>query len=66
MVYQVGTDARQLSGRWTLAGDDEVVYSEALTRLPDILPDPAAVDPPRDQAHPSSLNGATLRDHEYR
>jgi len=44
MVYEFSGDG-QLSGRWTLAGDDETVYSETLTRLPDILPEPAAADP---------------------
>ena len=44
MVYKFGGDG-QLSGRWTMAGDDETVYSETLTRLPDILPEPAATDP---------------------
>jgi hypothetical protein len=45
MVYQVTKDG-ELSGRWTLEGDDETVYSETLTRLSDVLPEPAAVDPP--------------------
>jgi hypothetical protein len=45
MVYQVTKDGG-LSGRWTLEGDDETIHSETLTRLPDVLPEPAAVDPP--------------------
>jgi hypothetical protein len=53
MVYKFGGDG-QVSGRWTLAGDDETVYSETLTKLPDMLPEPAAADPPEDHAHPSS------------
>ena len=57
IVYKFGGDG-QLSGRWTLAGEDETVYSETLTRLPDILPEPAAVEPPRDQADPSSAPSA--------
>jgi hypothetical protein len=36
MVYQFGTDGQQLTGRWTLAGDDEEIYSETLTRLPNL------------------------------
>jgi hypothetical protein len=48
MVYQRAADG-QLSGRWTLEGDDEVVYSETLTPLPDALPEPAVEPsgPPR-------------------
>jgi hypothetical protein len=37
-VYQRAADGRQLSGRWTLAGDDEAVYSEVLTKLPETRP----------------------------
>jgi hypothetical protein len=58
MVYSFGVDAK-LSGRWTLAGEDETVYSEALTKLPDLLPEPAAADPPEDQSHPPSVSSAT-------
>ena len=43
IVYKFGGDG-QLSGRWTVAGEDETIYSETLTRLPDILPEPAAED----------------------
>jgi hypothetical protein len=58
MVYTLGGDG-QLSGRWTLAGEDETVYLETLTRLPDILPEPAAADPPEDQRpRPSSAPSA--------
>ena len=53
IVYKFGEDG-QLSGRWALAGDDETVYSETLTRLPGVLPEPAAVEPPQEQADPSS------------
>jgi len=41
MVYRFTTDEQQLSGRWTIAGDDEAIYSETLTRLPDTLAGPA-------------------------
>lgn len=44
IVYKLGEDG-QLSGRWTLAGEDDTVYSETLKRLPDIRPEPAAVAP---------------------
>jgi len=43
IVCQFGGDGR-LSGRWTVAGEDETVYTETLTRLPDILPEPDAAD----------------------
>lgn len=52
MVYTLAGDGR-MSGRWTLAGDDETVYSETLTKLPDRLPAPAA-EPSEDHSHPSS------------
>jgi hypothetical protein len=39
-VYQVAAQGRQLSGRWTLAGDDEAVHAETLTRLPERLSEP--------------------------
>jgi len=53
MVYRFGSDG-QLTGRWTLEGDDEEICSETLTPLPDVLPSPAAVDPPQEQQpHPS-------------
>ncbi len=48
MVYRFGPNG-QLSGRWTLEGDDEEICSETLTPLPDVLPAPAAADPPREQ-----------------
>jgi hypothetical protein len=54
MVYQAGPDKQQFSGRWAVADDDGAVHSETLTRLPDVLPEPATVDPPTDQRHPSS------------
>lgn len=41
IVYQPGTDARQFFGRWALAGDDGLVHSETLTRLPDPVLEPA-------------------------
>ena len=57
MVYTFGEDG-QVSGRWTLAGDDERVYSETLTKLPDTLPEPSATDPSEDHPHPSSPSSA--------
>ena len=48
MVYKAGAD-RQLSGRYTLAGEDETVYSETLTKLPDILPESTGADPREEQ-----------------
>lgn len=44
MVYRFGPNG-QLTGRWTLE-DDEVICSETLTPLPDVLRAPAAADPP--------------------
>ena len=39
IVYEAGTDKKELSGRWTLAGDDEaIIRTEVLTKLPDELP----------------------------
>jgi hypothetical protein len=52
MVYKFPADG-QVSGRWTLAGDDETVYSETLTKLPDSLPELPRVDPSEDHPHPS-------------
>jgi hypothetical protein len=46
IVYRFAPDGVQLSGSWTLEGDDETIHSETLTPLPDVLPEPAAVDPP--------------------
>jgi hypothetical protein len=40
-VYQVAADGGQLSGRWTLGNDDETVYAETLTRLPEIPSEPS-------------------------
>ena len=58
MVYKFGGDA-QLSGRWTLVGEDETVYSETLTRLPDLLSEPTALDPREEQRpRPSSAASA--------
>ena len=57
MVYTFGGDG-QVSGRWTLAGEDERVYSETLTKLPDTLPEPSAADPSEDPPHPSSPSSA--------
>jgi hypothetical protein len=57
MVYTFGGDG-QVSGNWTLAGDDERVYSETLTKLPDTLPEPAAADPSEDHPRPSSPSSA--------
>ena len=48
MVYRFGPDG-QLTGRWTLDGDNEVTCSETLTPLPDVLESPTAVDPPQEQ-----------------
>ena len=39
IVYEAGTDKKELSGRWTLAGDDEaIIRTEVLTKLPEELP----------------------------
>lgn len=57
MVYKFGGDG-QVSGHWTLAGDDETVYSETLTKLPDTLPEPAAADPSEDRPQPPSPSSA--------
>ena len=46
IVYQASVDGRELSGRWTLAGDDEAIHTEVLTRLPDRLLLPAAAREP--------------------
>ena len=48
MVYTFGADGK-LSGRWTVAGEDETVHSETLKRLPDLLQEPAAADPREEQ-----------------
>ena len=48
VVYQAGTDTRQFSGRWALAGDNGLVHLETLTRLPDTALDPDGVEPPED------------------
>lgn len=45
MVYRFAPDGRQLSGRWTLEGADELVHSETLTPLSDVLPAPTEVAP---------------------
>ena len=45
MVYRLAPDGRQLSGRWTLEGVDELVHSETLTPLSDLLPAPTEVAP---------------------
>ena len=37
IVYQASVDGRELSGRWTLAGEDEAIHTEVLTRLPSRL-----------------------------
>ena len=59
MVYTLAGGGR-MSGRWTLAGDDETVYSETLTKLPDRLPAPAA-EPSEDHFHPSApSSGGTV------
>ena len=49
MVYHFAPDGRQLSGRWTLEGVDELVHSETLTPLSDLLPAPTDVAPPDKQ-----------------
>ena len=49
MVYRFAPDGRQLSGQWTVEGDDEVIHSETLTPLADVLPTPAEVDPLEDR-----------------
>ena len=56
MVYTFGEDG-QMSGRWTLAGDDESIHSETLTKLPDTPPEPAT-DPSEDDLHPSLPSSA--------
>jgi hypothetical protein len=54
MVYRFGPNG-QVAGRWTLEGEDEVICAETLTPLPDVLPLPAAVDPPQEpRPRPSS------------
>jgi hypothetical protein len=35
IAYEASVDGRELSGRWTLAGDGETIHTEVLTRLPD-------------------------------
>jgi hypothetical protein len=62
IVYQFGTDQQPLKGRWTLAGDDEAIYSETLTRLPDILPEPVAIDSPEEQVRRHSIVPGRIRD----
>ena len=61
MVYQAGTDGQALSGRWAVADDDGGVYSETLTRLRDVVPEPTTVDPPGGQRHPPSERSAGTR-----
>lgn len=61
IVYKVGGDG-QLSGRWTVAGEDETIFSETLTRLPDTLPEPPAADS-LEEARPrpsSAASGGTV------
>ena len=58
MVYTFGGN-RQLSGRYTLAGEDETVYSETLTKLPDIPREPTTADPPKDHGRPSLSSADT-------
>jgi len=54
MVYRFGPNG-QLAGRWTLEGDDEVICSETLTPLEDVLSAPAAADLPQEpRSRPSS------------
>ena len=53
MVYRFAPDGRQLSGRWTLEGE-EMTHLETLTPLADVLPSPTDVDPPEPQPRPSS------------
>src|SRR4030095_2534359 len=58
IVYKLGAEGR-VSGRWDLARSDETVCSETLTRLPDVLPEPAASDPHEEQRpRPSSDTSA--------
>jgi hypothetical protein len=59
MVYRFGGDG-EVSGRWALAGDDETVYSETLTRLSEVLAEPAAMDPPEDQAPSAAPSAGTV------
>jgi hypothetical protein len=55
MVYRFAPNG-QLTGRWTLEGDDEQICSESLTPLPDVLAAPAGDDPPQEpQTRPSSI-----------
>ena len=58
MVYQAGTDRQQFSGRWALADDDGILHSESLTRLPDVVPEPAVVDAPEERRSPASAYSA--------
>ena len=52
MVYKFGSDG-QVSGRWTLAGEDETIYSETLTRLPDVPPIAPSGSAPGPEHEPS-------------
>jgi hypothetical protein len=52
MVYEFGGDG-QVSGRWTLAGEDETIYSETLTRLPDVMPIVTSGSAPAREHEPS-------------
>ena len=58
MVYRFGPNG-QLSGRWTLEGDDEEICSETLTPLPDVPPVPAAAEPSQEQRPRPSAKSAT-------
>lgn len=50
VVYRIEEDGQKLTGRWAVAGDDGMVYSETLTKLPGELQEPATLDPPADPA----------------
>jgi len=56
MVYRFSPNG-ELAGRWTLEGDDEVICSETLTPLDDVLSARTAVDP-RPEPLPSSASAS--------
>ena len=59
IVYQASVDGRELSGRWTLAGEDEAIHTEVLTRLPDRLLLPAAAREPTPNHHSSAAKSGS-------
>lgn len=55
MVYRFAPNG-QLTGRWTLEGDDGVICSETLTPLPDVVPGREGADSSQEQrSQPSSV-----------